>query len=369
MTASPTASPTAAPTHTPCSNDELDVVISITTDKYPYEISWTISSQSGETISSETMTEPGKLYSTGLCLDSSICHTFTINDSWGDGIIDEGDFSVTVDGSEVLSDISQGWNTLSVDFGQCASSCSNDEHTAEVSITTDNYPYEISWTISSQSGETISSETMTEPGKLYSTGLCLDSSICHTFTINDSWGDGIIDEGDFSVTVDGSEVLSDISQGWNTLSVDFGQCNSPSDPTPSPTAAPTPSPTTAPTPSPTTAPTPSPTAAPTSPSPISSSVCEDFPLKFRVFLNGRNRFKTCAWVKKNSNRCNVAGVNGVCSNTCNTCNICQDSNTKFKVYLNGKFRGKTCTWVKKKRNLRCAIEGVQEACRSTCGQC
>lgn len=135
------------------------------------------------------------------------------------------------------------------------------------------------------------------------------------------------------------------------------------------TSAPTmsnPSPTTTSPTAQTSPPTPSPTIAPT---PSSTSSCEDFSLKFRVSVNGRNRWKTCTWVKNKSQRCNVTGVNGMCSNTCDTCNICQDSNTKFKVQLNGRLRGKNCVWVGKNKSSRCAIEGVKAACRSTCGQC
>ena len=60
----------------------------------------------------------------------------------------------------------------------------------------------------------------------------MDSSECYTFTINDSWGDGILSP--FSVTVNGDVVLSNPDINFITLNVQFGQCAPPS---PAPSSA------------------------------------------------------------------------------------------------------------------------------------
>jgi len=86
----------------------------------------------------------------------------------------------------------------------------------------------------------------------------MDKTVCHTFTLLDSYGDGISSPGDFSLMVDGSEILSNPSGPFDSLSVDFGTC-SPSGPTPPTPPAPSPTTPTPPTPTP---PAPSPTIVP-----------------------------------------------------------------------------------------------------------
>lgn len=110
----------------------------------------------------------------------------------------------------------------------------------------------------------------------------------------------------------------------------------------------------------------SPVASPVA-SPTSQS-CSDSPLVFRTKVNGRNRFKSCNWVKKNANRCSMVGASENCPLTCGTCSTCADSSVKFKIILsNGRKKAKDCSWA---NTSRCDnIDGVVESCRETCGQC
>ena len=82
------------------------VVVTITTDNYPGETTWTITDADGNLmLSGGPYSNSGTGYSqqTNLC---SGCYTFTINDSYGDGIccgFGNGSFNVTAGGTSVLS--------------------------------------------------------------------------------------------------------------------------------------------------------------------------------------------------------------------------------------------------------------------------
>lgn len=83
---------------TGCTDNE--VTISITFDNYPEETSWTLVSDSGQTVASggTYASQPdGSKLTEVLCLPDD-CYTFTINDSFGDGICcayGNGSYSVT----------------------------------------------------------------------------------------------------------------------------------------------------------------------------------------------------------------------------------------------------------------------------------
>ncbi|WP_430410791.1 M43 family zinc metalloprotease [Kordia sp.] len=73
----------------------------------------------------------------------------------------------------------------------CQSGCSENEVT--LSITFDNYPEETSWSIVTDGGTTIGSDSYTTSnadGSTVTQTLCLPDD-CYTFTINDAYGDGI----------------------------------------------------------------------------------------------------------------------------------------------------------------------------------
>ena len=87
-----------APCQTACTDN--DVNVSITFDNYPEETSWSITNDSGQTVASGGTygSQPdGSTFSEDLCLPDG-CYTFTINDTYGDGICcsyGNGSYSVT----------------------------------------------------------------------------------------------------------------------------------------------------------------------------------------------------------------------------------------------------------------------------------
>ena len=137
--------------------------------------------------------------------------------------------------------------------------------------------------------------------------------------------------------------------------------------TSSPTAAPiTSSPTGGSTAAPTKAPSPTTTTSSPVASPTTIEGCVDSEL--RVMVNGKPR--ACAWAQTKNTAKRCAKGNGRvgihCAQTCGVCATyaCEDSTKRF--YLsNG--NAKSCNWVKAKNTeIRCAKEGIDTTCRSTC---
>ena len=180
-------------------------------------------------------------------------------------------------------------------------------------------------------------------------------------------------------TFDTSTITDEIID--NTSELPRGACTGtlkPEGPTaPTPTA-PTP---TVPTPTAPTPTAPTPTApTPTAPTPTGDddegdddeSSCADSSLRFQLRWNGRKIARDCNWVanKATKKRCAVDGVSQMCPDTCESCSTCEDSSARFKLLWNGKKISRDCFWVgNRATRSRCAVEGVAEACRSTCEEC
>lgn len=81
------------------------------------------------------------------------------------------------------------------------------------------------------------------------------------------------------------------------------------------------------------------------------------------------RFRDCVWVANKPKRCWKPGVKSLCRSTCGQCSKCTDTSAAFKVTRpsDGKKMNKTCQWA---TPWRCKnIDGVSEACPSSCGIC
>merc|ERR1711953_1486779 len=178
----------------------------------------------------------------------------------------------TADGSQ--SSLSKG-GCGQAEFGQPTPSptpCQGKEMTLE--LTTDNYGSETSWDVKNSDGDTLGSGSGYSSGTQYTEEVCINefNGECLTFTIKDSYGDGICcsyGQGSYEVFFDGDSVKSGGEFG-SSESTDFA-CNEPAPTAPAPTVpAPTvPAPTE---PAPTV---PAPTVpAPTVPSPTEDT---DFP--------------------------------------------------------------------------------------------
>lgn len=121
--------------------------------------------------------------------------------------------------------------------------------------------------------------------------------------------------------------------------------------------------------SPTTTPTAAPNATPTPPT---STSCTDSSLRIKIKKDGKFIMRDCIWVsnKSTQSRCALNGVSSTCSETCNTCSSCIDSPLRLKIFWQEKFIRRDCEWVNNRQtDRRCAVPGVADACRATCGKC
>ena len=86
--------------HAQCNSGEVEVIVSITPDNYPNEISWNIKDASNVIVAN------GLAAGATICLPDNVCYTFTILDSFGDGICcayGAGSYSVSLNGNTVAS--------------------------------------------------------------------------------------------------------------------------------------------------------------------------------------------------------------------------------------------------------------------------
>jgi len=148
-TVSPTVPPTVPPTPAPVTPTTppptppvscLTVKIDILTDYFPTETSWTISDQEGNEVASGSgYTQSQTNYIQDQCLESNNVHTFSISDTWGDGIccsygsgsyqlslgettfIEGGDFGSSVEHRFLLLDL----DTVMIDHSTCAGEAVN----------------------------------------------------------------------------------------------------------------------------------------------------------------------------------------------------------------------------------------------------
>lgn len=121
--------------------------------------------------------------------------------------------------------------------------------TLTLDLVTDNYGGETSWDIRDSADNILHSGSGYNSATEYTENWCKTLPGCATFTIRDSYGDGVCcgyGSGSYSLTYDGTIIKSGGEFG-SSESTEFG-CTSQ---TPEPTPNPTPSPTSAPTPAPT----------------------------------------------------------------------------------------------------------------------
>ena len=118
----PSESPSAAPTPViVCSENQLSLNVSITTDGYPHETTWAVENSNGTTMFEYgPLSESYQTFNTNKCFDPSKCYAFRIEDSLGDGIFSEGDFVVSVNDVILMTNPQMKFESLNIAFGQCS---------------------------------------------------------------------------------------------------------------------------------------------------------------------------------------------------------------------------------------------------------
>jgi hypothetical protein len=245
--ATPTVSPApsaATPSPTACAGDYLTV--EVLTDSYPGETSWTLRNEcTGDNVwSSSGYTSANTLFTDSKCLPNGE-YTFTINDSFGDGICcSYGSGSYEVTWGDTLEASGGAFTTSeSTTFGSCTpptpapttsepsptpttTSCESiGKSKVTVTVTTDDHPDEVSWMIVSPDRSTVKSSSFDNASTTYEMDVCLDVvSLCHTFKIFDVYGDGLQGNGGVNVALDGTSVLNLNGVGFGTIEARLGNC-------------------------------------------------------------------------------------------------------------------------------------------------
>ena len=118
-------------------------------------------------------------------------------------------------------------------------------------------------------------------------------------------------------------------------------------------------------------PTASPVATTTAPTTSAPTVCSDSPHRFKVVKDGKTIRRVCSWVANHPGaKCLLDGVSSHCPSTCGTCDTCADSSMQFRFVVGDNDKYRTCEWVaRKSTKWRCAMDGIADSCRKTCGTC
>merc|ERR1712038_295260 len=93
FTLAPINPPTQSPTYGPICEDpsQYQFFLELSTDRFPFETSWEVKNSAGETIAeSEGYFESKEYFETACLEDPNDCYTFTIYDTYGDGLTAAG---------------------------------------------------------------------------------------------------------------------------------------------------------------------------------------------------------------------------------------------------------------------------------------
>ncbi len=274
-TLSPTQSPlprTYAPTSTPtpCFPNQARIIVTIFTDTYPYETSWKITNMYDVIkAQNEPFYESLYYYKSNVCLWKNQCYAFSIYDTYGDGLnkTEGGYYSVTYDGVELNSTTSTSsngswtWNQ-NLYIGKENGSCDDyttwptyspttsfyptfdmyntntptatlrpcdDGHTRLfLTINTDQFPEETSWKLNNTNGLILYEKFIDDyklPNHRYTESYCLPKNDCYTFTIYDTYGDGLLSFEGYHLQWNDERIQSG-SQFWESeQSIFFGGSN------------------------------------------------------------------------------------------------------------------------------------------------
>ena len=203
-----------------CGPDSVEVIITIQTDDFPLETSWQLVDQNGTGYTNANpLTISLATYTWAICVPTSNCYQFTISDTYGDGICclyGNGSYNVTYAGVTVANGGSFGSSETTFNIGTCSSppsSCPQNEVEIIITVNTDDYPTETSWSLMDQYGGGWVNNPLTtnDTNTTLTWPLCVPDTNCYTFTMLDANGDGICcawGSGSYNISYDGIVVGS-----------------------------------------------------------------------------------------------------------------------------------------------------------------
>jgi hypothetical protein len=211
--------------------------ISLATDQFGGETYWSlVRDQDQYPVAFGTQLDSESTYDYFECL-SLDCYTFALFDSSNDGLcceFGEGSYSIAVDDIS-LGDSEPFESQISYSFGSCATdSPPKEPRPACVDIAavlrTDRYPAETTLSLVDESdGALIWSRAFDQANTVYDDMTeCVDPNGCFTFTIDDSYEDGLCcayGSGYVTLTYDGETVIAEDDASFGaSLSASVGNC-------------------------------------------------------------------------------------------------------------------------------------------------
>ncbi len=187
----PTQEPTASPTAPSPTSDCVPFEMSIMTDNYPGETTWSLTKGCSDEVvlSGGPFSKANTLYTENKCLPRG-SYTFTIKDSYGDGNCCDngvGKYSLSFDGELIAEGEENFGSEKSWNFGDAS------PNTFELTLKTDDYPEETSWMLvnrcTGMEELSVPAGRYNEARTEYTVSQCV-SDADYTFTIFDSHGDG-----------------------------------------------------------------------------------------------------------------------------------------------------------------------------------
>ena len=130
-------------------------------------------------------------YTWSICVPDTNCYTFTILDSYGDGICcgwGSGSYFVNYGGSQIASGGSFLSSETTSSIGSCSfSNCASGEAEIVITINTDNYPTETSWFLMDQYGGGWTNVPLTTSDANSVCGLCIEYKLLYFYNIRFLW--------------------------------------------------------------------------------------------------------------------------------------------------------------------------------------
>ncbi len=187
-----------------CGANEVEISIEITTDGYGDETSWAFTNQEGEVLlegGQDGAYQNNTTYSDEICVVDEGCYFFEIWDTFGDGILSPGGYSVFVN-DELIATGSNEIGTYASENVHCpAAVCDENQLELKVVVDTDQYGGETYWTITDLEENIIlqgGQDGAYGGNTTYADSICVADDGCFFFEIYDTFGDGIFSPGGYT---------------------------------------------------------------------------------------------------------------------------------------------------------------------------
>lgn len=96
-----------------CGEDQVEIIIDLLTDQYASETTWELLDSDGQLLLQNGELSDNTQYSDTICIAAEMCVTFTIYDSFNDGLFNDAGVQIYVDGNQV-ADISDFQSSATV---------------------------------------------------------------------------------------------------------------------------------------------------------------------------------------------------------------------------------------------------------------